>query len=270
MSKRVRRLPIILVTDSEQRMEEKMRDEHAKYKQKPRTNTFSQDMESRSREVDNEGSKLSELDSDIRVCTLNINKLTEDKVQFIAWFITKNEIDVLFIQDTQLSMATAQWRKQELKRELGEDVFISCSAMEDSQAFTNVGGQMVIVSSRWASDICDVDRTDSSNTGLVMAVWLKTRIGTLMIISNYWPYDSDMSGNGLAAGVTRWMAATGRKGSPREFVQSKIHSLIINQQSNSNNSTILCGDFNSSYHKDKFSTRSSVSEVAEVKKQRRM
>ena len=58
-------------------------------------NTFSQDMESRSREVDNEGSKLSELDPDIRVCTLNINKLTEDKVQFIAWFINKNQIDVL-------------------------------------------------------------------------------------------------------------------------------------------------------------------------------
>ena len=81
MSKRVRRLPIFLATDSEQRKEEKIRDEHVKYKQKPVMNTFSQNMESRSREVDNEGSKLSELDSDIRVCTLNINKLTEDKVQ---------------------------------------------------------------------------------------------------------------------------------------------------------------------------------------------
>ena len=45
---------------------------------------------------------------------------------------------------------------------------------------------MVIVMPRWALDIANVDTTDASSMGVVMAVYLKTRIGTLMIISTYW------------------------------------------------------------------------------------
>ena len=66
-----------------------MKDENAKYKLSPKMSTFAQDMEDRCCEGDNEGSKFSQEKADIKVCTLNIDKLTEEKVQFIAWFIEK-------------------------------------------------------------------------------------------------------------------------------------------------------------------------------------
>ena len=108
---------------------------------------------------------------------------------------------------------------------------------------------MVIIMPKWAPDIANVDTTDASSMGVVMAVYLKTKIGTLMIISTYWPYDSDPEGNGLAAGISRWMAKCNRSGTAKDYIQDRIHKLIINQQANSSNSTIVCGDFNACYHK---------------------
>ena len=54
-------------------------------------------------ELDDEGAELSELGSDIKVCTLKIAGLKSEKVKYIAWYIRRHNIDVLFIQDTQLS-----------------------------------------------------------------------------------------------------------------------------------------------------------------------
>ena len=39
------------------------------------------------------------------------------------------------------------------------------------------------------------------------------------------------------------------KGTCMEYIQDRLHKLIMNQQSNSSNATILCGDFNACYHK---------------------
>ena len=106
-------------------------------------------MNSRITEVDDEGAVLSTLEGDIKVCTLNIAGLKAEKVKYIAWYIRRHNIDVLFIQDTQLTVATAHWRKVELKQELGEDSYITSSAREESNIYTDVGGQMVIVMPRW-------------------------------------------------------------------------------------------------------------------------
>ena len=206
-------------------------------------------MNARVTEVDDEGAELSSLGEDIKVCSLNINGLKADKVKYIAWYVRRHSIDVLFLQDTQLTVQTAHWRKAELKQELGENCYITSSAREESQLYTNIGGQMVIVMPQWAPDIANVDTTDASSMGVVMAVYLKTKIGTLMILSTYWPYDSDPEGNGLAAGLTRWMVKCNRSGSAKDYIQDRIHKLILNQQSNSSNSTIVCGDFNACYHK---------------------
>ena len=170
-------------------------------------------------------------------------------MKYIAWYIRRHNIDVLFIQDTQLSVITAHWRKVELKQELGEDCYITSSAREDSNIYTEVGGQMVIVMPKWAPDIANVDTTDASSMGVIMAIYLKTKIGTLMVMSTYWPYDSNPDGNGLAAGIGRWMAKCNRNGTCMEYIQDRIHKLIMSQQSNSSNATIVCGDFNACYHK---------------------
>ena len=165
----------------------------------PKERSFEADMNARVTEVDDEGAELSVLGEDIKVCSLNINELKADKVKFIAWYVRRHIIDVLFLQDTQLTVQTAHWRKAELKQELGEDCYITSSAREESHLYTSIGGQMVIIMPKWAPDIANVDTTDASSMGVVMAVYLKTKIGTLMIISTYWPYDSDPEGNGLAA-----------------------------------------------------------------------
>ena len=65
-------------------------------------------MNSRVTEVDDEGAELSSLGEDIKVCSLNINGLKADKVKYIAWYVRKHSIDVLFLQDTQLTVQTAK------------------------------------------------------------------------------------------------------------------------------------------------------------------
>ena len=217
----------------------------------PEERTFEADMNSRITEVDDEGAVLSMLEGNIKVCTLKISGLKAEKVKYIAWYIRRHNIDVLFIQDTQLTVATAHWRKVELKQELGEDSYITSSAREESNIYTDVGGQMVIVMPRWAPDIANVDTTDASSTGVIMAIYLKTKIGTLMVVSTYWPYDSNPDGNGLAAGIGRWMTKCNRTGTCMEYIQDRIHRLLLNHQSNSSNATIMCGDFNACYHKQK-------------------
>ena len=59
---------------------------------------------------------------------------------------------------------------------------------------------MVIVMPRWAPDFSNVDTTDASSMGVVMAVYLKTKIGTLMVISTYWPSDCNPDGNKVGGG----------------------------------------------------------------------
>ena len=73
----------------------------------PKERSFEADMNSRITEADDEGAVLSELEGDIKICTLNIAGLKADKVKYIAWYIRRHNIDVLFIQDTQLTVATA-------------------------------------------------------------------------------------------------------------------------------------------------------------------
>ena len=45
------------------------------------------------------------------------------------------------------------------------------------------------------------------------------------------------------------MAKCNRSGTAKDYIQDRIHKLIINQQANSSNFTIVCGDFNACYHK---------------------
>jgi hypothetical protein len=63
----------------------------------PKERTFEADMNSRITEVDDEGAVLSTLEGDIKVCTLNIAGLKAEKVKYIAWYIRRHNINVLFI-----------------------------------------------------------------------------------------------------------------------------------------------------------------------------
>ena len=80
----------------------------------PKERSFEADMNTRVTDVDDEGAELSSLGEDIKVCSLNINGLKADKVKYIAWYVRRHSIDVLFLQDTQLTVQTAHWRKAEL------------------------------------------------------------------------------------------------------------------------------------------------------------
>ena len=96
-------------------------------------------MNARVTEVDGEGAELSTIGEDIKVCSLNIK----------AWYVRRHSIDVLFLQDTQLTVQTTHWCKAELKQELGGNCYITSSAREESQLYTSIGGQIVIVMPKW-------------------------------------------------------------------------------------------------------------------------
>ena len=78
----------------------------------PKERSFEADMNARVTEVDDEGAELSTLGEDIKICSLNINGLKVDKVKYIAWYVRRHNIDVLFLQDTQLTVQRRTGVKQ--------------------------------------------------------------------------------------------------------------------------------------------------------------
>lgn len=64
---------------------------------------------------------------------------------------SQTNIDVLFIQDTQLTITTAHWQKAELKQELGDDCYI----IENQQP-------ELLHSSLPAEHVSRTERSDSS------------------------------------------------------------------------------------------------------------
>ena len=85
----------------------------------------------------------SNIEGNFKVATWNCNQLTDEKAEYIAWYISTMRIDILFIQDTRLTPAAYKSISYRLKTLLGGETFIASSI----KAHTNytVGGQVVIV-----------------------------------------------------------------------------------------------------------------------------
>ena len=116
--------------------------------------------------------------SDIRVATLNVGGINNDKLMFIAWYFQRLEIDVMFLQDTQMSALNSMYNHRDLKDILGHNIYVSSSGTHHNGLFSRIGGQAVIVGERWSKHVSRF-KADDSGMGVVAELELMTAIGRL-------------------------------------------------------------------------------------------
>ena len=198
---------------------------------------------------DDFGLRLNDDPNHLKVATLNVGGLNGDKLLFVAWYFSRLAIDVLFLQDTQLTAVDAVYKHSDFKDILGY-IYVSSTGSASTGQFTRVGGQTVLVSTRWAKHVSRF-KADESGMGVVAELELMTGVGRLLLIGTYWPYDSEMLA-GLMGGLESWMASCTppRRGDPMSYIKMRIERVMFKHLTDLNNSFILVGDFNSCYHKD--------------------
>ena len=132
--------------------------------------------------------------SDISVCTLNTNSLSEDKLSCILPVLQLLSIDILVLTDTRHRESTCKRYTSQVKLTLGPHAKcihlpVPTHLTKKGSKTSSVGGQMVIISPSWAGALIDHFQ-DPSHLGLVSGIRLSTGEGSLLIMGNYWPYPS--------------------------------------------------------------------------------
>ena len=196
---------------------------------------------------DDFGVIISKDECHLRVATLNVGGFNNDKLLLIAWYFERLELDVLFLQDIQLSALEAMYKHRDLKDILG-NIFVGSTATALTGQFTRIGGQMVLVNEKWARHVSKF-KADSSGMSVIAELELVTNLGKLLLVGTYWPYDSGMLA-GLMGGLESWMASCKppRHGDPMSYIKTCIERAMFKHLLDENNSYILVGDLNSSYH----------------------
>ena len=188
---------------------------------------------------------------DIRICTLNMNSMTDDKFISILALIKHLQIDVFVCTDTRHRESSSGFYTRQAKLLLGSHTRVlhsPCTPKKvGSRYVPNVGGQMILVSSTWSGAISD-HYVDPSQLGLLSSVTISTGHGKLLLFGTYWPYPPDTSSpdtHGLWNRTKEYLQHCRAGKSPREYIQ---HVLCKHSEKHiagsPYNLAIVCGDFN--------------------------
>jgi len=109
--------------------------------------------------------------ADIKVGYLNVQgPLTVHKLSYICWLFQKQNLRILFLSDTQLTIQTSFFMKKEIKARLGVNTKI-ISTSQNSQN-TGVGGQLAICHENLANYLFNV-KSHSSGLGVYFKLGIK-------------------------------------------------------------------------------------------------
>jgi hypothetical protein len=117
---------------------------------------------------------------DLRVAYLNIRTLTPDKHFFIAAFLFKYQIDVLFLIDTRTS--NVEQSKHMLRSCLGSGYTI----LHSSPITHSPGGQVIIIAPIWSGAFQSFWQ-DPTELGCLTEVTLRSGLQNVKLYGAYWP-----------------------------------------------------------------------------------
>ena len=133
----------------------------------------------------------------IRVCTLNINGLDDNKLELVLQFFAEERIDVLFLIDARLDAKSGRFTGKKVKRRLGTGTRTHTNpcildyGMDQTGGFKRIGGIFVIISPKWGTSLKNIqDDQLGPNDGpaeVMSQITLSTSDGYLKIIGAYWP-----------------------------------------------------------------------------------
>ena len=133
--------------------------------------------------------------SDIRMASININSLTDDKLPFLAWMFIKFNLDILAIQDTRI--LHDNWR---FTREAASPIFppntlfLHSPPLPHGNSNAPIGGVAIIISQRCCAQ--PNFHPDPLRCGAICGYSFATLLGRMLIISAYFPNKSpDLQGS---------------------------------------------------------------------------
>ena len=198
--------------------------------------------------------------SDINICTLNVNSLSNSKLHCVLAYMFHMKIDVFVLTDTRHRESMVKSYSRQIKDLLGPStrcIHSPISPHRTKKGFqSSVGGQLIIISHTWAGALID-HFNDPSNLGLVSGIKLATGGGSLLIMGNYWPfpsnYDKDKEQQGLWAMAAQFLDRKKIKKNPKEYIQNYITTQADRHVAKSSaNIAIVCGDFNHRWDNGKY------------------
>jgi len=163
--------------------------------------------------------------SDLKVCTLNTNSLTDSKYIAILALTQHLAIDVFILTDTRHLDSSTRFLTSQAKLLLGPHIKVLHSPVQSlrvgkkAKATPNVGGQIIIITTKWTGTVSH-HYFDPTNLGLVSSVTLSIGSGNLLIFGTYWLYPSDSStSNGLWNKTSAYLIKNKIRKTPRDFIQ---------------------------------------------------
>jgi hypothetical protein len=200
----------------------------------------------------------------LRVCTLNINGLDDNKLELVLQFFVEEGIDILFLIDARLDIKGGRYTGKKVKKRLGvgtrthTNPCILDYGTDCTGGFKRIGGIFVIISSKWGTSLKTIQDDqlgpNGGSAGVMSQVTLATTNGTLNVIGSYWPNKhsaTDSSVQNLWRCLGRYVARhNGSDRNPVALMQRLAGVWTQTAIKNGSKGTVLCGDLNATWTGD--------------------
>jgi hypothetical protein len=169
--------------------------------------------------------------------------MDEQKADYLAWYIMKKQLDVVFIQDARVTLAAFRGINLRLKAALGGDTLIASTIKSTTSG--EAGGQIVIVNATLRKRVTGL-WSDKTGLGLAMSITIDTTGSKMQILSSYWPAKPvGPEAGGLHNATIQALRNVSDHRSPLDYVRDVIEQRLIGHQTDIRNNFIVVGDLNS-------------------------
>ena len=197
------------------------------------------------------------LKSDIRVGYLNVNGLLEKKVYYILWFYNHQELDVLFLIDTRLSVESGFHMKGAMHERLGNEFLILQSA---TRVVPGYGGQLAIIRPHLKRHFI-TEETDLAKLGVLFALTFRHGLRTLTIASVYWP-NNHTGPESVWTRLREYMTSCNQPGSVTAYCTRLVQNVVDRTMTEPSNTCVVGGDWNVNWQDSRQHERQSHTSIA--------
>ena len=208
------------------------------------------------------GLGLPTTNTDLLVGSLNVNGLTLSKVTELLWYMRHRHLDALLLLDTRSWTRESSRMCKHLRATLGPGSgAYACPAFGASASrkgthtrASMVGGQLLLISPRWAARVIRVIE-DPTHLGVMFGVLLAGPQGPIEILGVYWPCPPPSAGElhmGLHSKLQQWLHRMAIPMAPMDYLRGLIRGRVLRHLGHSTDSaphpmSLVLGDFNASW-----------------------
>ena len=190
------------------------------------------------------------------VSTLNINGLTEAKLDMVTQWMHARNISVCILVDTRLTNRQIIYLGQRARTRLGPGTRVHCSKLKAAvrnrrQATHRVGGIMYIVAPAWGPSLVTC-QDEYSDCGTLSSITLESTKERICIMGTYWPLRHALEGatveeQNLWSRLAEHIHSRGLRESPVDYLKRLICTWTNTAVIAGARAVILGGDLNATW-----------------------